>query len=99
MSERDQHGSAQSGLCQGVILKTKSTLVSDSSFKQVFSPEHLVDRGATPGDVEAGAVDLEGDAEFVVGGTVRGAWRLVCGHVQKALAREVPTCSNQREMT
>lgn len=27
-------------------------------------------RGATPGDGEAGAVDVEGDAEFVLGGTV-----------------------------
>lgn len=64
MSEQGEH---RPGLCQGVRIKTQSTLGSDKSSKQMFCLEHLVERCATPGDRETGAADLRGDAEFVGG--------------------------------
>lgn len=46
MSEQGEH---RPGLCQGVRIKTQSTLGSDKSSKQMFCLEHLVERCATPG--------------------------------------------------
>ena len=51
--------------------------------------EHFIDSGAPPEDPAAGAADLEGDGELIMGGTVWAACSLSSGHAQKALDRVI----------